>query len=515
MAFAAESATTAALLPTAAASPSNSIMGSVSRGIMDSNPMPGMAPGGQPVGGGASGTVPGLVPSSFTYSLSGTSPMEVDDPLDTGASGKPDHIGNSEGSNVAGSMDVLGKVHGSDTATLNHHTTLPLPPQQLPTTPHPTPSFDGGNGNLRSSTSPPAGLVGDLPSSSERNRVAGEPPPHVKKAPALYFVNSIPPSISQRPAQLPPPIPPTHDPSQQPPKPDPLTSHHPLSQYPYHLKLSDRWSRVYQPLTAEVDLLSLFSLNHLRVTDQPPTSAPPGASKNQPASKAASSLSSVTITSSSSAGPPGSKTSATSTLAKIASSLSKPLLPQDPEGKTYLSYLRDLPGKLEVVKDKNLRDAILAPPKGDPIPIRTFDEDTLISAFTVKPGPMPGFDASVLGTERFEDVVDKPTVASRPQPPSQTATGASGQNGAATGASASEVASVKTTIKLKLGADYKAEEAASSPNVDSEKKKKKKKRKHEGEGDDDLDADGVKKKKKKKKHKGEDHPHHNENEMAQ
>lgn len=69
------------------------------------------------------------------------------------------------------------------------------------------------------------------------------------------------------------------------------------------------------------------------------------------------------------------------------------LLQQD----SYLAYVSDLPGKNYIIEDNCLRDSVLAPLRGDPIPIRKFDRDALIAAFTLRPGIIPGVDTADFG----------------------------------------------------------------------------------------------------------------------
>ncbi|KAJ3220405.1 hypothetical protein HDU67_000072 [Dinochytrium kinnereticum] len=419
------------------------------------------------------------------FSLSSSSPMEVDDELGL-------HSASRRGDDRdAAKQHPQGGLHPST-----------LLPSDIPSTPHPTPAADSQtSANSSQPRQPDPGVTEPL----------SRPPP---PKPSLYFVNATPPSI-----QNPPPhrqhssfsFDSSH-PADSFLRPN-ADSHLAFPPNPYHhqpylphtLRFTERWSRIHQPLTAETDLLSLFSLTRLRETaDSPAGTGVAGTS----ADTGKGSSTKIILNSQPTGGsrPIG-------TLHGNGLGASKTLIPGDPEGRTYLAYLKDLPGKLEVVKDRSLRDAVLAPPKGDPIPIRKFDEDTLMAAFTIRPGPIPGFDASVLGADRLGEPVDEPV-----PPPHQNGAVDSGM-----GRPSSLQPLSKPTIKLRLVvhhvSDYKPDETG-SPNGDGEKKKKKKKRKHEGDGEDD----GAKKKKKKKKvgvlsvsiievgpqHKGEDHDHHDQ-----
>jgi hypothetical protein len=57
---------------------------------------------------------------------------------------------------------------------------------------------------------------------------------------------------------------------------------------------------------------------------------------------------------------------------------------------TYLAYIPDLPGKNEVLQERTLRDAIMAPQRGDPLTVIKFEKDLVAAAFTLKPGQIPG-----------------------------------------------------------------------------------------------------------------------------
>ncbi|KAI9310720.1 hypothetical protein BX666DRAFT_2004117 [Dichotomocladium elegans] len=65
------------------------------------------------------------------------------------------------------------------------------------------------------------------------------------------------------------------------------------------------------------------------------------------------------------------------------------------------SYIAHLPGKNVIEPDgflfKLLRDPQI-PDQGPPI--RQLDPDVLRDAYTLRPGPIPGFDASILGTDK-------------------------------------------------------------------------------------------------------------------
>ncbi|KAK9762456.1 hypothetical protein K7432_011778 [Basidiobolus ranarum] len=66
---------------------------------------------------------------------------------------------------------------------------------------------------------------------------------------------------------------------------------------------------------------------------------------------------------------------------------------------TYEGYVKELPGKTDFTPSTYLRDLIMAPPKAAGN-ISPFDVDTLKDAFSLRPGTVPGFDVSRLGSER-------------------------------------------------------------------------------------------------------------------
>ncbi|CEG68128.1 hypothetical protein RMATCC62417_04445 [Rhizopus microsporus] len=67
---------------------------------------------------------------------------------------------------------------------------------------------------------------------------------------------------------------------------------------------------------------------------------------------------------------------------------------------TLFPYISDLPGKLEFEPDGYLVGLIQDPQAIDNGPdIRPLDSDILRDSFSLREGPIPGFDASVLGTD--------------------------------------------------------------------------------------------------------------------
>ncbi|KAJ3416706.1 hypothetical protein HDV05_000536 [Chytridiales sp. JEL 0842] len=135
---------------------------------------------------------------------------------------------------------------------------------------------------------------------------------------------------------------------------------------------------------------------------------------------------------------------------------------------SYLTHAQDLAGKNECLIEKTLRDAIMAPPRGDPLHISKFEKDVLASAFTLKPGALPGFNIGDLGPE-INPIAKAGTTDTNTLPTSLP----------------------KPIIKIRFGSDLKLNDDSKA---EGEKKKKKKKRKHETE---DTSIDSSKKSKKK------------------
>ncbi|KAI9476014.1 MAG: hypothetical protein EXX96DRAFT_575439 [Benjaminiella poitrasii] len=67
---------------------------------------------------------------------------------------------------------------------------------------------------------------------------------------------------------------------------------------------------------------------------------------------------------------------------------------------TLYPYISDIPGKTEMEPDGYLLNLLRDPQAVETGPeIRPLDADTLKDAFTLREGPIPGFDASILGNE--------------------------------------------------------------------------------------------------------------------
>ncbi|KAJ3029551.1 UNVERIFIED_CONTAM: hypothetical protein HDU68_011851 [Siphonaria sp. JEL0065] len=66
---------------------------------------------------------------------------------------------------------------------------------------------------------------------------------------------------------------------------------------------------------------------------------------------------------------------------------------------SYLAHVKDLPGKNTCLTDNTLRDLIMRPPTGNNVAVRNFDKDVLNTAFTMQPGPVPGYTAEDLGAD--------------------------------------------------------------------------------------------------------------------
>ncbi|KAL7314865.1 hypothetical protein PS15m_006381 [Mucor circinelloides] len=67
---------------------------------------------------------------------------------------------------------------------------------------------------------------------------------------------------------------------------------------------------------------------------------------------------------------------------------------------TLFPYISDLPGRMDMEPDDYLLRLLRDPQAVENGPeIRPLDADTLRDAFSLKEGPVPGFDASILGTD--------------------------------------------------------------------------------------------------------------------
>ncbi|KAI7817617.1 hypothetical protein BC939DRAFT_318959 [Gamsiella multidivaricata] len=65
---------------------------------------------------------------------------------------------------------------------------------------------------------------------------------------------------------------------------------------------------------------------------------------------------------------------------------------------TYFPFISDLPGK-NAIRPGNYIRALLEAPEKSYGPIHPFASSTIRDGFTLRPGPVPGFDSSVLGTD--------------------------------------------------------------------------------------------------------------------
>ncbi|KAF9430529.1 hypothetical protein BGZ94_006324 [Podila epigama] len=72
--------------------------------------------------------------------------------------------------------------------------------------------------------------------------------------------------------------------------------------------------------------------------------------------------------------------------------------PAPPIEPTIFPYISDLPGK-NVIRPGNYIRTLLETPEKSYGPIHNFSSSTLRDGFNLRPGPVPGFDPSVLGTE--------------------------------------------------------------------------------------------------------------------
>ncbi|KAI1315171.1 hypothetical protein EDD11_001228 [Mortierella claussenii] len=78
---------------------------------------------------------------------------------------------------------------------------------------------------------------------------------------------------------------------------------------------------------------------------------------------------------------------------------------------TYFPYINDLPGK-NVIRPGNYIRALMEAPEKSYGPIHLFPSSTIRDGFSLRPGPVPGFDASVLGTEDDTGYKQTPKVPS-------------------------------------------------------------------------------------------------------
>ncbi|KAK3815234.1 MAG: hypothetical protein J3Q66DRAFT_432998 [Benniella sp.] len=200
-----------------------------------------------------------------------------------------------------------------------------------------------------------------------------------------------------------------------------------------------------------------------------------------------------------------------------------------PLEQTYLPFISDLPGK-NVIRPGNYIRALLEAPEKSYGPIDPFPPSTMRDSFSLRPGPVPGFDPSVLGTE--EDAFRQP---------SRNLTGAGGdaiKSAVSSAMSASVPAGASPAHSSHSHhhhhsshshshshghhshGHHSSKSSISSPHVDRgergegeggrehKHKKKKKKRKHEHDHEHshhDGEGDSEHRKKKKRKREREEH----------
>ncbi|KAI8139446.1 hypothetical protein BJV82DRAFT_627266 [Fennellomyces sp. T-0311] len=146
----------------------------------------------------------------------------------------------------------------------------------------------------------------------------------------------------------------------------------------------------------------------------------------------------------------------------------RPYPPPDRSAKldpTLHSYIADLPGKNVIEPDGFLFNLLRDPqiPERGP-PITQLDADVLKEAYALKPGPIPGFDASILGTD---------------------------DGAPSSGANSAQY--------LSVGGERDIYGTLAGEASEKKHKKKKKKRKHSHEHEDDGHSHSEHKKKKKRK----------------
>ncbi|KAF9914633.1 hypothetical protein BX616_007892 [Lobosporangium transversale] len=191
---------------------------------------------------------------------------------------------------------------------------------------------------------------------------------------------------------------------------------------------------------------------------------------------------------------------------------------------TYFPFISDLPGK-NVIRPGNYIRALLEAPEKSYGPIHTFSSSTLRDGFSLRPGPVPGFDPSVLGTEEdYKHIAKVPAGRGEPFKPASNIDTTSGH--AMTGyadpnsvhGSPAHPAHSHHHHHHSHG-HHGSKSSTSSPHVDRlergeeggrehKHKKKKKKRKHEHDHEHthhEGEGDSEHRKKKKRKKEREEH----------
>ncbi|KAG0377124.1 hypothetical protein BGX24_006697 [Mortierella sp. AD032] len=207
---------------------------------------------------------------------------------------------------------------------------------------------------------------------------------------------------------------------------------------------------------------------------------------------------------------------------------------------TYFPFIKQLPGKNDIRPGNYIRQLLEAPEKTYQ-PIHQFSTSTLRDAFSLRVGPVPGFDPSVLGTD--EGAGYKRTMknlASLTPAAGQLATGVVNINNnnslrPSSAAHGHVVSGYSDPVSAPIGdlaghsshshsfhhghSHHGSKSSTSSPYVEKAErgedgsrehrhKKKKKKRKHEHDhehGHHEGDGDSEHRKKKKRKREREEH----------
>ncbi|GJJ78646.1 hypothetical protein EMPS_11005 [Entomortierella parvispora] len=204
--------------------------------------------------------------------------------------------------------------------------------------------------------------------------------------------------------------------------------------------------------------------------------------------------------------------------------------PVPPIEPSYFPYISDLPGK-NIIRPGNYIRTLLETPEKSYGPIHGFSSSTLRDGFSLRPGPVPGFDSSVLGTEEDSAYKQSMRNSSTPGPALSdplklNATGGQGYN-------PGNMATPSTDSPAHQGQGHHhsshhsrshlhgSKSSTSSPHINREErtedgsrehkhKKKKKKRKHEHdhehshhEGEGDSEHRKKKKRKKEREEPGE------------
>ncbi|KAI8597626.1 hypothetical protein EDD21DRAFT_384976 [Dissophora ornata] len=177
---------------------------------------------------------------------------------------------------------------------------------------------------------------------------------------------------------------------------------------------------------------------------------------------------------------------------------------------TYFPFISDLPGK-NAIKPGNYIRALLEAPDKSYGPIHSFSSSTMRDGFSLRPGPVPGFDSSVLGTD--DDTFKQTSRTGAGDSFKPISTNAALGQGMAGYADSKSVPANDSAALSSHGQHhhsshsshshshglYGSKSSTSSPHVD---------RAERGEGDGSREHRHKKKKKKRKHEHDHEHAHH-------